>query len=277
MKMIGRATCILEHLIPGRYREALAGDLLQEHRDGRSVGWYWRQILTAITIGWFRAVFSQRAVLVFALLWSVLAPGWNVWIEKADRDLSLSSSLWKLDWPWSLLCSVGVYVSAGMVFVLCGVLIYLLPQLGIGCISFRRIGRGIRLSLSTFAAVSTGILALTLLVPSSNHVFDKLGIIRAITPDGPHYFFDGKGIYDVETVKREIDGHTGKVALIKSHIWKVVSVPGFGAPIRVNRTPVGEIRNVNLTADIARLPYFLSLLVALCPLRSSLETKTGER
>jgi hypothetical protein len=42
------ATWLLKHLCPGQYSEALAGDLVEEYRRGRSESWYWRQVLVAI-------------------------------------------------------------------------------------------------------------------------------------------------------------------------------------------------------------------------------------
>src|SRR4030095_16256717 len=42
------ATWLLEHI--GRKNPSLAGDLLEEYRQGRSVAWYWRQVLIAIVL-----------------------------------------------------------------------------------------------------------------------------------------------------------------------------------------------------------------------------------
>jgi hypothetical protein len=43
------ATWLLEQI--GRKNPSLAGDLLEEYRHGRSVAWYWRQVLIAIVLG----------------------------------------------------------------------------------------------------------------------------------------------------------------------------------------------------------------------------------
>ena len=42
------ATWLLKHLCSGQYTDALAGDLVEEYRRGRSESWYWRQVLVAI-------------------------------------------------------------------------------------------------------------------------------------------------------------------------------------------------------------------------------------
>ncbi len=44
------ATRLLEMLCFGRYGDALAGDLAEQYQQGRSAGWYWRQVLSAIVL-----------------------------------------------------------------------------------------------------------------------------------------------------------------------------------------------------------------------------------
>jgi hypothetical protein len=55
------AVWLLRHLCPSRNREAITGDLLERLREGRSHGWFWRQVLVAILVG----ASSQ-----FGLLWA---------------------------------------------------------------------------------------------------------------------------------------------------------------------------------------------------------------
>jgi hypothetical protein len=42
---------LLEQWGSGPNREALAGDLIEQYRRGRSPAWYWRQVLRAILVG----------------------------------------------------------------------------------------------------------------------------------------------------------------------------------------------------------------------------------
>ena len=42
------ATWILDHFVPNN--EALAGDLIEQFRQGRSSLWYWRQVAVAIVV-----------------------------------------------------------------------------------------------------------------------------------------------------------------------------------------------------------------------------------
>lgn len=78
------ATWILEHGIPGDYDEALAGDLLEEFRSGRSEGWFWRQVLGAWLVGWLKYLSMRRSLLIFAVLWSTLAPAWATIVDSID-------------------------------------------------------------------------------------------------------------------------------------------------------------------------------------------------
>ncbi len=51
VKFASLAAWMVEHLTFGPGSEALAGDLLEELRHGRSAQWYWRQVCTAIAAG----------------------------------------------------------------------------------------------------------------------------------------------------------------------------------------------------------------------------------
>jgi hypothetical protein len=70
------ATWLVEHLNPGGRNEALAGDLLEQFSQGRSVAWYWRQVLVAIIVGFTKewrifvlaAVSTAGWVFLFELL-----------------------------------------------------------------------------------------------------------------------------------------------------------------------------------------------------------------
>jgi hypothetical protein len=54
--------------------ENITGDLMEEYRQGRSVGWFWRQVLVAIFIGFGKKTSGHilRAVVAIVLGWSVL-------------------------------------------------------------------------------------------------------------------------------------------------------------------------------------------------------------
>ncbi|HXA77466.1 MAG TPA: hypothetical protein VNV41_10055 [Candidatus Acidoferrales bacterium] len=66
-----QATWLVEHLIPGPRNEALAGDLLEQFSQGRSVTWYWRQVLVAILTGFLTEwrIFAWAAVVT--VCWAI--------------------------------------------------------------------------------------------------------------------------------------------------------------------------------------------------------------
>jgi len=69
------AIWLLRHLCPGRNREAITGDLLERFAEGRSDGWFWRQVLVAVLVG-AASQFKLLTEICFAaagtaLIWSV--------------------------------------------------------------------------------------------------------------------------------------------------------------------------------------------------------------
>jgi len=44
------ATKLLGQLVSGPHGDALAGDLIEQYRQGRSAVWFWRQALLAIVV-----------------------------------------------------------------------------------------------------------------------------------------------------------------------------------------------------------------------------------
>jgi hypothetical protein len=61
------ATWLLQHFGDGYRRDALLGDLIEEHRGGRSDAWFWRQCLMGALAGSRRGL-SRRLPAFGALL-----------------------------------------------------------------------------------------------------------------------------------------------------------------------------------------------------------------
>jgi hypothetical protein len=125
------ATWMLGHLTPGESDEALAGDLLECFRAGRSGAWYWRQVLMAIVIRWIGSLLRHWPVLLFAAAWATLSPAWQLLIMRLHDTGNLIGPIWLLPWPWSMVCAQVLSVVETLAFVWTGIFIYLLMLLGV--------------------------------------------------------------------------------------------------------------------------------------------------
>ena len=64
------AVWLLEHSGFASRDGAVAGDLLEEYQRGRSGGWYWRQVLAALMVGWTGEVRRHKTLAVRAVLFT---------------------------------------------------------------------------------------------------------------------------------------------------------------------------------------------------------------
>jgi hypothetical protein len=113
---------MLEHLTPAERDEALAGDLLEGFRGGRSNGWFWRQALGAWLGAWARYLARRRSVLLFALLWSALAPAWTAVIDRVEQEARVIGL--RFNAPVSTLPSLMIWLSLQLLFLWAGTVVY---------------------------------------------------------------------------------------------------------------------------------------------------------
>jgi hypothetical protein len=118
------ARWMLEHCVPGDTIDALAGDLLEELRDGRSADWYSRQVASAIAIGWMRVLGARGMLIIFAVLWSLLAPAWTVILDHLVSRPNPAEEFWRMDAPFSGLASFGLWLGLNVAFLWIGMLVY---------------------------------------------------------------------------------------------------------------------------------------------------------
>ena len=69
------ATWLLRRFGSSRGIEFLMGDLMEGYAHGRSVGWYWRQVLFAIITGFLHEVRTHKLSAIRAVV-----TGWGVWL-----------------------------------------------------------------------------------------------------------------------------------------------------------------------------------------------------
>lgn len=116
------ATWMLEHLTPADRDDALAGDLLEDFRAGRSNGWYWRQTIAACTVGWIGHLGQRRMLVTFAALWSMLAPEWLALELRIVGGSRASLGTWRMDAPG--VGSIGWWLLLNLGFIWAGMLLY---------------------------------------------------------------------------------------------------------------------------------------------------------
>jgi hypothetical protein len=168
------ATWMLDHAIPGGRDEGLAGDLLEEFRAGRSEGWYWRQTLSACAQGWLGNLNDNRSLLLFAVLWSTLAPAWTMLIDRLENNAQLFGQIWRMDFPFSSVAGFLVWMGCNLAFLWTGMLLYLLPHaVHRKALSKRRIRRAILVPLLMFNVTYVGMFVLMNLLAYPGPVVDR--------------------------------------------------------------------------------------------------------
>ena len=169
------AAWILQHLTPrgdfGHEAGALAGDLLEEYKCGRSAAWFWRQALAAVAIAWYRRFRASRAAVAFAALWSMLAPAWVMLVGRIVSQTLDSTHIASIAWPWSSLFPLAESIALNLAFVWAGVLVFRSSQLARDRkFDSRMLWRSLLLTLTVFnVAYIAGFGVMTLVAhPSSS-------------------------------------------------------------------------------------------------------------
>lgn len=175
------ATWVLEHFSTGGRDEALAGDLLEVFRSGRSGSWYWRQALAACVVSWFASLRARLSMLVFVIAWSMMAPAWTTIIDRFENNSRVIGHLWQLAWPLSPLAELTVWLLLNLVFLWAGILLYFFLQAGLA----RRLGS--RTVLRAFAKAPAFLVPVYFITFVLMNLFAYPGLLidrRAITALG---------------------------------------------------------------------------------------------
>jgi len=151
------ATWMLEHCTYGDCNEALAGDLLEGYSAGLSDGWYCRQVFAACAVSWTEAISTRKSMLIFALLWSMLAPAWRVFIDGIENFWMSSPMFERIFLPlggfWIFPAFAG-WLALKSTLLWAGIIVYTSALSGCGKVFHRKkIGRAFLLAPLVFAPV----------------------------------------------------------------------------------------------------------------------------
>lgn len=93
------AARLLRRLLPTQDHEVLLGDLAEEYQRGRSIVWYWSQILAAVVVGAFRDIrahplFAVRAIAVGLVSFEIL-----IRVQLELQDIATGAGfMWGTTW-----------------------------------------------------------------------------------------------------------------------------------------------------------------------------------
>jgi hypothetical protein len=102
------ATWLLEQFSPVLKNAALAGDLIEAFKQGRSSGWYRRQVMWAILIALPHFLRKQWVRLTYSVVCSgLISIAWFFMVPKGSRSgiplvFALYAKGYGIQWPWSL-------------------------------------------------------------------------------------------------------------------------------------------------------------------------------
>jgi len=153
------ATWMLEHLTPPPRNESLSGDLLEEFQSGRSAGWYWRQVVSAIVVRLFNKSRDFTLPLAFSIAWSMLYPAWQFLVWKSGLAQTMVARSWSLDWPYSSLLSLASEVLPPTICIVIGFFVYSsLRKQQTQQLTWLRMFGSLSLSLNVFFVSTIGLL-----------------------------------------------------------------------------------------------------------------------
>ena len=105
------ATWLLERFLPES--APLMGDLIEAFKQGRSSGWYWRQVIVAILIARPQVMRKYLALFAYAVVCSaVISTAWFFMFPSAAREsafprlFALYAKGYRIEWPWSFVYQI---------------------------------------------------------------------------------------------------------------------------------------------------------------------------
>ncbi|MFZ0743939.1 MAG: hypothetical protein WAM85_06015, partial [Terracidiphilus sp.] len=209
----------------------------------RSVGWYWRQVLTAIAIGCYRNILVHLDVVTFAALWSMLTPAWLLAVAHIEEHYNLNARFWQMAWPWSTVCELGFLLAANLIFIWAGIVTYLIPRLSMtGNLGIKSLGRGLLAGLPVLVALWVAIVVLPLYFLTQHQPVELAGAATVSTSKIVHL-----NPLEVARVPPE-------------ETWAAK----YGdTTIQHQDSPLEAILDIRISTMFVRLPFFLYVLCTL--------------
>jgi hypothetical protein len=237
------AASLLQHCLPGKDNEALAGDLLEEFRAGRSASWYWHQVISAIAIELRTKIVDLCLATLFAALWSLMVPTWLLVVSSIEDHFNLNQRFLRMEWPWSVVCDLGFLLSANLLFVWAGIALYLFPHVS-KKLRARSLSRGLFASIPVILVMWAALIILPkmFLQSRAGNPFAAMPVSSsAITHLAP----------------TEVERIPPQATWTARYGERASNSPG-------NRPrALGAFADLGRTAVLARLPFFLVVLCAL--------------
>jgi len=131
-------------LVLGSDKDALAGDLLEEFGHRCSAGWYWRQVLMAMFVGFSKELSRQWRAAGFALVWTIASVVASRVLHQSTQFRSMFRWALTHDWPESCVLSMSMDISPQILMWWLGLGLYLVMMRSF---SATRFARGLIISL----------------------------------------------------------------------------------------------------------------------------------
>jgi hypothetical protein len=160
------ARWILEHLTTAEQKDALSGDLLEEFRCGRSRGWYWRQVATAVIVSMARTLRINWFALAFSAIWALPLPALEIYVLREIQLGRLFPQIWGYPWPYSTICAVALTMGWKLLYLWLGITFCrMLFSIATRPTSLRRLAKGLCASVAVYVATGLGMWACFLTFP----------------------------------------------------------------------------------------------------------------
>jgi hypothetical protein len=182
------ATWMLEHLTFGKKSEALVGDLFEEFNRGRTVSWYWRQVLVAIAVGFAGELRTQWPAIFYATLCAMPVPAyWMLTIDKV-MDNPFFTRRWHLAWPYSTIVDQVLFWGSHLIYIWFALIIYfLLFSLATRTVNLHKLAQSLWKSVFVFVAVYAGLVAFFVLLPGHVGSMDRRHITALTAITAPRF------------------------------------------------------------------------------------------